>query len=70
LFLEKSQEEKRLEIKKDTPLLQIIPLTEKRVTIRCETVDNYEFDKMRSIIGTDNSFGMHGLKNLREESKS
>ena len=67
LFLEKSQEEKRLEIKRDTPLLQIIPLSDKKVTIRCETVDNYEFDKMRSIIGTDNSFGMHGLKNLREK---
>jgi len=70
LFLEKFQEEKRQEIKKGAPLLQIIPLTERKVTIRCETVDNYEFDKMKSTIGTDNSFGGRGLKNLRADSKS
>ena len=67
LLFKKSDDIQQHIIKYKTPLLQIIPFTEKKVTVKCEVVSDNEYTKIRSKISTVNHFASRGLKNIHEE---
>lgn len=56
-------------IKKNTPMLHIIPLTEKKINFKCEILDDKEYNKHRSAISTPTHFVSKGLKHFNEEEK-
>lgn len=64
IFAKKEQKLNRTVLKSGTPLMHIIPLTESKVTIRCEVVSESEYSKKISIVGFKNSFNNRGLKNI------
>lgn len=64
------EEEKKYFIKGGTPLLQIIPLTEKKVIFKTEVVSDFEYEKLNRITGYINHFSGRGLKNMFFEKNS
>jgi hypothetical protein len=70
LFAKKQKELNKVLLKNGTPLLHIIPLTDKKVTIKCETLSESEYFKRESIVCTKSFFNNRGLKNLfRDKNK-
>ena len=64
-FFKKPDQEMHMFIKQGTPLLHMVPLTEKKVTLKLVVLDDEDFTKADSIIGVSNHFSSKGLKNLR-----
>jgi hypothetical protein len=64
IFAKKEKSLKRVLFKNNTPILHILPMTEKNVVFRCETLSGTEFNKKESIVATKNTFNNRGLKNL------
>ena len=62
LFAKKTLETKREIIKVNTPLLHIIPLTDKPVNIKCEVVSLEEYNKQISASMSNTSFASKGLR--------
>jgi len=65
LFLRKNKEEQRIFIKNNTPLVQIIPLTDKDITFKTEVISDVEMQKINSKLGTRLAFNNKGLKTIQ-----
>jgi hypothetical protein len=64
ILIKKSQEESRLMIKQGTPLIHLIPLTEKKVMFRTEVLSEDEYKKMKRPTAFRNHFTARGIKNM------
>jgi len=58
------KERKDILIKQGTPLLHILPLTDKKIKFRIETLSASESKKTWSILGNRSNFVSFGLKNI------
>jgi len=61
-FLKKSEEEKRFMINHKDPLMHIIPITDKKIILKMETVSNQEYNRVSSKLEMNFSFTRRGLK--------
>jgi len=64
LFAERKEEGARVMIKQGTPLLHILPVTERKVTIRQEVISDEEMIKKRSLTGANTHFFNKGIRNM------
>ena len=64
LLAEKKEEGARILIKQGTPLLHILPVTERKVTIRHEIISTEEMLKKKSISGPNTHFFSKGIRNI------
>ena len=69
LFSKKEEEEKRIMIKHGVPLLHFIPITERKVTIRCEVISVDEMKKRHAITGANTNFIHRGIRNIFRANK-
>lgn len=67
LFAPKTKQTTRVMITKGTPLMHIIPLTEKKIIFKSEVVSDEEFARISNTIGVSNRFVGRGIKNIRDE---
>ena len=65
MFLEKTPHVNEVMIKQGTPAFNILPLTEKTVTIRTEMVTSSEFTRLDGIYGNGTHFLLKGLRHMR-----
>jgi hypothetical protein len=65
ILTKKTQEESRYMIKQSTPMLHIIPLTEKNIKLRTEVISVTEMNKLRNYTAYRNHFTARGLKNMQ-----
>jgi hypothetical protein len=64
LFAERKEEGARVMIKQGTPLLHILPITERKVTIRHEVISTEEMIKKKSSTGANTHFFSKGIRNM------
>jgi hypothetical protein len=68
-FFKKPEQDIHMFIKQGTPLLHIVPLTERKITLKLEVLDNDDYLKAESIICGTNHFSSKGLRNIRISEK-
>jgi hypothetical protein len=67
MYTKREEEEKKYFIKAGTPMLQIIPLTEKKVIFKTEIVSRDDYEKLDKKVSYLNHFVGRGLKNIFQE---
>jgi hypothetical protein len=67
LCLKKEKTLQNLMIKTNTPLMQIVPLTDKKVVYRFEVMSEKDHFESRNSMGCPNHFTSRGLKNIHHE---
>ena len=67
MFIKKTEEEKRYFFKAGTPMLHIIPLSEKKVNYKIEVLSDHEHKKIRGNNSYSNFFSSFGLRNKHME---
>ena len=63
LMFKKDIQKQQYLIKCGSPLLHILPFTDKKINFKCEIVSNEEYQKIINRTGTSNHFTGRGLKN-------
>jgi len=66
LFLRKNINEQRIFIKNNTPLVHIIPLTDKEIVYKTEVISDAEWQKINLQLSNSLSFQSRGLKAIRK----